>query len=75
MKGDGSAEKLGIANLEAPEFGDPPVMREGEVPVFWGCGVTPQVAVMSSPDVSGVVIGHGPGKMLCLDLKISDIIH
>ena len=47
---------------------DPPVtIREGEVPVFWPCGVTPQNVVMQSkPDF---VITHAPGHMLITDVK------
>lgn len=58
----------------APEFGDPPIIREGEVPVFWACGVTPQLVVMSSPEVQGVCIGHAPGKMIVLDIKQEDLL-
>ncbi len=57
-----------------PDFGDPPLLEEGEVPVFWGCGVTPQLSVMSSPLVKGICIGHGPGKMVCMDLLIEDML-
>ena len=33
-----------------PEYGDPVEIRDGEVPVFWACGVTPQaVAAASRP--------------------------
>lgn len=42
--------------------------------MFWGCGVTPQLAVMGSPAVQGLVLGHAPGKMVCLDLKVKDIV-
>ncbi|KAK5944759.1 hypothetical protein PMZ80_001959 [Knufia obscura] len=41
-----------------------------EVPVFWGCGVTPQEAVMRAGDrIEGTVIGHMPGHMLLLDVR------
>jgi D-glutamate cyclase len=41
----------------------------GEMPVFWGCGVTAQVVVMESlAGIEGVkVIGHAPGHMVCCD--------
>lgn len=43
---------------------------EEEVPVFWGCGVTPQEAVMRAGDrIEGLVMGHMPGHMLLLDVK------
>jgi uncharacterized protein YcsI (UPF0317 family) len=41
----GDPASLGIADLDAVDFGDPPVMKPGDVPVFWGCGITPQLAV------------------------------
>jgi uncharacterized protein YcsI (UPF0317 family) len=44
-------------------------IREGEIPVFWACGVTPQAAVMASrPDYA---IGHAPGHMALTDARDS----
>ncbi|KAG0138579.1 hypothetical protein HOY82DRAFT_511979 [Tuber indicum] len=43
----------------------------GEVPVFWGCGVTPQVAVMES-GIQGVVISHVPGCMFVTDVPVEE---
>jgi uncharacterized protein YcsI (UPF0317 family) len=62
----GDPASLGIADLSAPDFGDPVVVKPGEVPVFWACGVTPQAAVMAS----GVpfAITHAPGHMLITDV-------
>ncbi|WVW78060.1 hypothetical protein I302_100011 [Kwoniella bestiolae CBS 10118] len=71
--GKDAAKRLGISDIYKPDFGDAPVLKEGEVPVFWGCGVTPQLVAMSSPDLKGIAIGHAPGKMLCLDLLIKDM--
>jgi len=65
--GDPSA--LGITDLAAPDFGDPPVIEEGDVPVFWACGVTPQAVVMESrPELA---IAHAPGHMLVTDARDS----
>lgn len=47
--------------------------EEREVPVFWGCGVTPQEAVMRA-GLTGVVMAHAPGHMLLLDAKDEDIV-
>ena len=55
----GDPAALGIADLDAPDFGDPVPVRPGEVPVFWACGVTPQAAVMASRPA--FAIGHAPG--------------
>ena len=46
--------------------------HEGVIPVFWGCGVTPQEAVMRG-GLEGVVIGHAPGHMIVLDVKDHDV--
>lgn len=72
--GEKGAALLGISHshLMHPDFGDVPDIREGEVPVFWGCGVTPQVAVMDSK-IPGRVVSHVPGQMLILDLKDDDV--
>ncbi|MGH8868140.1 MAG: putative hydro-lyase [Actinomycetes bacterium] len=62
----GDPAGLGIADLDAPDFGDPVDVRPGELPVFWACGVTPQAAVMASrPEFA---IGHAPGHMAITDL-------
>ncbi|KAF5125288.1 putative hydro-lyase [Metarhizium anisopliae] len=70
--------RLGIGDIGEPEWGDAPVLRgggdgEGEVPVFWGCGVSPLEAVVTA-GLEGVVLGHAPGHMLVLDLRDEDIV-
>jgi uncharacterized protein YcsI (UPF0317 family) len=62
----GAPEQLGIANLDAPDYGDPVPIHLGEIPVFWACGVTPQAAIATArPDFC---ITHAPGCMLVTDL-------
>ncbi len=62
----GNPDRLGIRDLGAPDFGDPVEIRPGEVPVFWACGVTPQVALRNArPELA---ITHAPGKMLVTDV-------
>lgn len=63
----GSAEEIGIANISKADFGEDPVIYEGEVPVFWACGVTPQNVVMNSKPP--LAITHSPGAMLITDIK------
>jgi uncharacterized protein YcsI (UPF0317 family) len=42
-------------------------VANGEIPVFWACGLTPQLAVMSAkPPIS---ITHAPSSMLVTDLR------
>ncbi len=61
----GSPAELGIADLARPDYGDPVELCEGELPVFWACGVTPQaVAVASRPEL---MITHAPGHMFVTD--------
>ena len=62
----GDPASLGIADLGSPEFGDPPEVRDGEVPVFWACGVTPQSAIMASKPPFAVT--HAPGHMFVTDV-------
>ncbi|CAG9970427.1 unnamed protein product [Clonostachys byssicola] len=71
-------ERLGIRDIDSPQWGDAPLAtidgkplssfkdNEAEVPVFWGCGVTPQEAVMRA-NLEGVVMAHSPGHMILLD--------
>lgn len=68
----GDPAGLGIADLSAPDFGEAVTIHDGEVPVFWACGVTPQAAVMASRPP--LAIGHAPGHMLVTDLCDSALI-
>ncbi|WP_139651173.1 putative hydro-lyase [Raoultibacter phocaeensis] len=67
----GNPEAIGVHDLAHPEFGDPVDIREGEVPVFWACGVTPQSIVMSSKPAFAIT--HAPGCMLITDTKNIDL--
>jgi uncharacterized protein YcsI (UPF0317 family) len=68
----GDPAALGIQNLDAPDFGDTVLLRDGDVPVFWACGVTPQAAIMESG--LPLAIGHAPGHMLITDARDSDYL-
>ncbi len=46
----GLPEAIGIRDINKPDLGDPAEIRDGELPVFWACGVTPQVVDRSPPD-------------------------
>jgi uncharacterized protein YcsI (UPF0317 family) len=62
---------IGIKDVAKPDYGDAPDMREDELPVFWGCGVTPQAVIAAvKPKFS---ITHAPGYMLVTDLKNSQL--
>ncbi|WNV73765.1 putative hydro-lyase [Geodermatophilus sp. DSM 44513] len=62
----GAPEALGIPDLGAPDFGDPVVPADGDVPVFWACGVTPQAALMASRPPFAIT--HAPGHMFVTDV-------
>jgi uncharacterized protein YcsI (UPF0317 family) len=42
-------------------------IHQGEVPVFWACGVTPQVVAMHVK--LELMITHAPGHMFITDLR------
>lgn len=68
----GDPSVIGIKDISLPDFGDSVLIKEGEVPVFWCCGVTPQSVIMNSkPDFC---ITHSPGHMLVTDIPDADFI-
>ena len=67
----GNPEMIGIDDITKPDFGDSVPIYECEVPVFWACGVTPQVAVMNAkPEIA---ITHSPGCMLITDVTDDEL--
>jgi uncharacterized protein YcsI (UPF0317 family) len=63
----GSPAALGIADVSKPDFGDPVDFQDGDVPVFWACGVTPQVALASARPPFAIT--HAPGHMFITDAR------
>jgi uncharacterized protein YcsI (UPF0317 family) len=63
-RGDPAA--IGIRDLARPDFGEPTTIGADEVPVFWACGVTPQMALQNAK--LPLAITHRPGAMLVTDL-------
>lgn len=63
----GNPESIGITNINQPDFGDSVTIKDGEVPVFWACGVTPQAIAMHMKPA--LMITHAPGHMFITDLK------
>jgi uncharacterized protein YcsI (UPF0317 family) len=61
----GDPRQIGITNLQEPDFGDRVTIRDDEVPVFWACGVTPQVALENAE--IPLAFTHAPGYMLVSD--------
>jgi uncharacterized protein YcsI (UPF0317 family) len=63
----GLPEAIGIRDIGKPDLGDPAEMGADQLPVFWACGVTPQVAVEAAKP--SICITHKPGSMLITDRK------
>ena len=63
----GNPQTIGISDLSQPDYGDAVAVLDGEVPVFWACGVTPQWVAQKSR--LPLCITHAPGKMLVTDLR------
>jgi uncharacterized protein YcsI (UPF0317 family) len=67
----GDPEAIGISDLAHPDWGDPILPLEDEVPVFWACGVTPQALIASArPELA---ITHAPGHMFITDVPAAAI--
>jgi len=67
----GDPRIIGISDLSRVDFGNPTPVRSGEVPVFWGCGVTPQAIAMGIR--LPFMITHKPGHMFLTDLTLADV--
>ena len=66
----GYPELIGIKNIDQPDYGDAVEIRDGEIPVFWACGVTPFSALKNAR--LPMAITHLPGHMFVSDLKDID---
>lgn len=80
------ARALGIEDITRVQWGEPSLRlggggseqpfdeheEGGYVPVFWGCGVTPQNAVMMA-GLEGSVMAHSPGHMVVLDVREHEV--
>ena len=67
----GDPAAIGIQDISAPDLGDPVEIKEGDVPVFWACGVTPQAVAMNSKP--SLMITHAPGYMFITDMRDDDL--
>jgi len=63
----GNPAALGIADLGRPDYGEAVPVHEGELPVFWACGVTPQEVLLRAR--LPLAITHAPGHMFVSDLR------
>lgn len=62
----GDPAQIGISDIDTPDYGDPPLIEPGDIPVFWACGVTPQAVLAAA--APGFAITHAPGHMLVTDI-------
>lgn len=62
---EGDPSVLGIADLSLPDFGEVLQPLSGEIPLYWPCGLTANLALENS----GIdfFMTHAPGKMLVTD--------
>ncbi|PIC62942.1 DUF1445 domain-containing protein [Sporosarcina sp. P13] len=67
----GDPSLIGIDDISKPDFGESVTINEGEIPVFWACGVTPQAVAMESKP--SIMITHSPGCMFISDMKDSEL--
>jgi uncharacterized protein YcsI (UPF0317 family) len=62
---------IGINDINTTDFGDSVTINENEIPLFWACGVTPQVALEQAKPP--FCITHSPGCMLVTDMPNSKL--
>ena len=67
----GNPAALGITDLENPTYGTAVPVHEGETPLFWACGVTPQEVLLKAG--LPIAITHAPGHMFVSDLQEKEI--
>jgi uncharacterized protein YcsI (UPF0317 family) len=67
----GDPAAIGIDDISKPDWGDAVEIRDGEIPVFWACGVTPQLVLQNAKPP--LCITHTPGAMLIGD-QASDAV-
>ena len=65
----GDPRLIGIGDLQAPDYGDAVLVHPTEIPLFWACGVTPQLALETAQPPFAIT--HSPGCMLVTDVRNS----
>ena len=68
----GDPAAIGVADVMAPDYGDPVQFADGDVPVFWACGVTSALAAVSARPP--LVVTHSPGAMFVCDVPDTDAL-
>ena len=62
----GDPKLIGIDRLDEPYYGSRPRVKDDELPVFWACGVTPQIVLEAARPP--ICITHTPAHMLVTDI-------
>jgi uncharacterized protein YcsI (UPF0317 family) len=68
---EGDPAALGISGFDEPDFGEPIEVLPGEVPLYWGCGLT-ALAALERARVP-FFITHAAGSMLTTDMRNSEL--
>ena len=67
----GDPSKIGVKDVQKPDYGVPVEVGPDDVTMFWACGVTPQqVCLASKPPF---MISHAPGHMFITDVRDEDM--
>lgn len=67
----GNPQAIGISDLSQPDFGELRAIGEDQIPVFWACGVTPQVVARQARPA--LMVTHAPGHMFLSNWRDQDI--
>jgi len=67
----GDPAELGISDITKPDFGEVLIPEDGEVPIYWGCGLTALTALEHAK--LPMFITHAAGMMLVSDQPNSDL--
>jgi len=62
----GDPAEIGIHDVALPDWGNASPIEDGQIPVFWACGVTPQTSIEQAK--LPICITHKPGHMLITDV-------
>jgi uncharacterized protein YcsI (UPF0317 family) len=68
---EGDPGALGISGFDDPDFGEPMKVLPGEVPLYWGCGLT-ALAALERAHIP-FFITHAAGSMLTTDMRNSEL--
>ncbi len=69
----GDPAAISIKDISKLDFGEAIEIRDGDVPVFWGCSVTPQSVCLNV--IPELMITHASGYMFITDIKESELLY